>query len=118
MKAATAPRRKTVSTTTKTTTTTTTTTTAPPPEMIRALTERRTTSKPEAKAVTLMGKVENTVGELEWPFGGEGVAWVEVEDEEKQVKGSAVVEEEEEEVQVDVVTQPRLIFEDIFGFDK
>nr|XP_033495763.1 zona pellucida sperm-binding protein 3d.2 isoform X2 [Epinephelus lanceolatus] len=125
VKAATAPRRKTVSTTTKITTTTTTTTAPPPPEMIRALTERRTTSKPEAKAVTLMGKVENTVGELEWPFGGEGVAWVEVEDEEKQVKGSAVVEEEEEvvkeeeeEVQVDVVTQPRLIFEDIFGFDK
>lgn len=51
----------------------------------------------------------------EWRFGGAGVAWIEEEDEEKHVKGSAVLEEEDEE---EKVTAPRLIFEDIFGLDK
>lgn len=60
-----------------------------------------------------MGKAEHTVKELKWPFGGEGVLWVELEEEkevEKEVKGSAVVEEE--------VEQPRTVFEEIFGLDK
>lgn len=71
-------------------------------------------------AATPMGKVESVVKELEWPFGGGGVTWVEVEGEEKQVKGSAVVEEqvEEEEEEMEEVTEPRTIFEDIFDFDK
>ncbi|XP_042346674.1 zona pellucida sperm-binding protein 3d.2 [Plectropomus leopardus] len=107
-----APKRKTVSTATITTTTTTTTTA--PPETTRDVTDWRTTSQAE----TSRGKVVNMVGELKWPFGGEGVTWVEVEGEEKQVKGSAVVEEEEEEEEVEVVTIPRTIFEDIFDFDK
>lgn len=64
-----------------------------------------------------MGKVESVVKELEWPFGGGGVTWVEVEGEEQQVKGSAVVEEQEEE-EMEEVTEPRTIFEDIFAFDK
>ena len=66
-----------------------------------------------------MGKVESVVKELEWPFGGGGVTWVEMEGEEQQVKGSAVVEEqEEEEEEMEEVTEPRTIFEDIFDFDK
>lgn len=71
-------------------------------------------------AATPMGKVESVVKELEWPFGGGGVTWVEVEGEEQQVKGSAVVEEqvEEEEEEMEEVTEPRTIFEDIFDFDK
>lgn len=68
-------------------------------------------------AATSMGKVESVVKELEWPFGGGGVTWVEVEGEEQQVKGSAVVEEQEEE-EMEEVTEPRTIFEDIFAFDK
>lgn len=64
-----------------------------------------------------MGKVESVVKELEWPFGGGGVTWVEVEGEEQQVKVSAVVEEQEEE-EMEEVTEPRTIFEDIFDFDK
>ncbi|XP_040899676.1 zona pellucida sperm-binding protein 3d.2 [Toxotes jaculatrix] len=103
VKPTTTPKRKTVSTTTATA--------APQPETTREVTEWSTTSQPEAKSVTLKGKVENTVKELEWPFGGGGVEWVELEGEERQVKGSAVVEEEE-------VTEPRRIFEEIFDFDK
>ncbi|XP_053182832.1 zona pellucida sperm-binding protein 3d.2 [Scomber japonicus] len=86
------PKRKMVSTTTITKTTT------PLMKTTKQVTERKTSSKPEATAATLKGKVEDTVRELEWPFGGGGVTWVEVEGEEKQVKGSAVVVEEEEEV--------------------
>ncbi|XP_070767889.1 zona pellucida sperm-binding protein 3d.2 [Enoplosus armatus] len=104
VKPTTAPKRKRVSTTT-------TTAAAPQPETTREVTERRTTSQPEAITATPVGKVENTTKELEWPFGGGGVMWVEVEGEEKQVKGSAVVEEGE-------VTVPRTIFEEIFDFDK
>ncbi|XP_073341138.1 zona pellucida sperm-binding protein 3d.2 [Pagrus major] len=104
-----APKRKTVSTTTKTTTTPTA------PQSTRKVTEWRTTLQPEEMAATPMGKVESVVKELEWPFGGGGVTWVEVEGEEQQVKGSAVVEEEEEEEEV---TEPRTIFEEIFDFDK
>ncbi|KAM9353537.1 zona pellucida sperm-binding protein 3d.2 [Symphorus nematophorus] len=108
-----APKRKTVSTTattttTKTTTTATTKATASQPETTREVTEWRTTLQP--KAVSPMGKVKSTVKELEWPFRSGGVVWVEVEGEEKQMKGSAVVEEE--------ATQPRLAFEDIFEFDE
>lgn len=61
--------------------------------------------------MTAMGKVDSTVKELKWPFGGGGVMWAEGEGEEKNVKGSAVVEVEE-------VTVPRVIFEEIFGLDK
>ncbi|XP_037640842.1 zona pellucida sperm-binding protein 3d.2 [Sebastes umbrosus] len=107
VKPTTAPKRKKVSTTT---TKKTTTTTAPQPETTREVTEWRTTSQPEPIAVTLTGKVENAMQELEWPFGGEGVTWVEVEGEGEQVKGSAVVEEK--------VTEPLTIFEEIFDFDK
>ncbi|XP_034553638.1 zona pellucida sperm-binding protein 3d.2 isoform X2 [Notolabrus celidotus] len=108
-----APKRKRVSTTTSTTTSTTET------AMTREVTKMKTTLQPEAIEVTKTGKVENTVKELEWPFGGEGVLWVELEEEkEKEVKGSAVVEEEEEEEEEEEVTRPRTIFEEIFGFDK
>ncbi|XP_039974372.1 zona pellucida sperm-binding protein 3d.2 isoform X2 [Xiphias gladius] len=101
VKPTTTPKRKTVSTTI---------TPAPQPEMAREVTEWSKTSQPEAIAVTLMGKGESTVKDLEWPFGGGGVKWVEVEGEERRVKGSAVVEEE-------VVTEPHRIFEEIFDFD-
>ncbi|XP_031723284.1 zona pellucida sperm-binding protein 3d.2 [Anarrhichthys ocellatus] len=80
-----------------------TTTTAPQKETTREVTEWTTTSQPEAMAVSLTGKVE----EFEWLFGGEGVAWVEVDGEEKQVTGSAVVEME--------VTEPHTIYEEIFS---
>ena len=74
-------------------------------------------------AATSMGKVESVVKELEWPFGGGGVTWVEVEGEEQQVKGSAAVVEEEEEQEMEEeekegVTEPRTIFEEIFDFEK
>ncbi|KAM7383056.1 hypothetical protein PAMP_002742 [Pampus punctatissimus] len=117
------PKREVVSTTEITTTrrrkirttrTTTTTTSAPPTpttqphKTTRQVTKRMTTSQPEATTVT-PGKVEDPVRELEWPIRGGGVKWVEVESEERQEKGSAVVEE---------VTKPRRIFEDIFNLDK
>lgn len=105
MKPTTAPKRKTISTTT------TTTITAAQPQTTRQMTEWRTTLQPEETPVTAMGKVDSMVKELEWPFGGGGVMWIEGEGEEKQVKGSAVVEVEE-------VTVPRTIFEEIFGMDK
>ncbi|XP_062279141.1 zona pellucida sperm-binding protein 3d.2 [Scomber scombrus] len=95
-------------------TTTITKTTTPLLKTTKQVTERMTSSQPEATAATLMGKVEDTVRELEWPFGGGGVKWVEVEGGEKQVKGSAVVEEEKEEE----VIEPRRTFEDVFDFDK
>ncbi|XP_053288234.1 zona pellucida sperm-binding protein 3d.2 [Pleuronectes platessa] len=81
------PKRKRLSTTAATTTTTTTTTTtsstttatAPPqPETTRKVTERSTRPQPEEKASTQMGKVKNKV--KEWPFGGGGVTWVEMEE--------------------------------------
>ncbi|XP_078108429.1 zona pellucida sperm-binding protein 3d.2 [Sander vitreus] len=87
--------------------------TAAQPETTREVTEWRASSQPEVIAVTLMSKLENTGKELKWLSGGEGVTWVEMDDEEKQVKGSAVVE-----VKKEVVAQPRTIFEDIFEFDK
>lgn len=110
VKSTTAQKRTTV----PTTTTTTTAAAAPQPETTKEVTEWRASSQPEVIAVTLMGKVENTGKELEWLSGGKGVTWIEMDDEEKQVKGSAVVMEVKEEV----VTQPRTIFEDIFEFDK
>ena len=106
VKPTTALKRKTVSTTT-------TSTAAPPqPGMAREVTERGTMSQPEAKAAVPMDKTEIAVREADWPFGGGGVKWAEVEGEESWAKGSAVVEEEE------VVTEPRRIFEEIFDFDK
>ncbi|XP_044216395.1 zona pellucida sperm-binding protein 3d.2 isoform X1 [Thunnus albacares] len=114
VKPTTTPKRKTVSTTTITTTTKTTLL-----KTTRRVTEQMTTSHPEATAATMLGKVEDSVRELEWPFGGGGVKWVEVEGEERRVKGSAVVEEEEKEEEEDEeVTEPRRTFEDIFDFDK
>ncbi|XP_068426704.1 zona pellucida sperm-binding protein 3d.2 [Clinocottus analis] len=97
VKPSTASIRKKVSTTPSTTTTTT------------------TTSQPDAMAVTLVGKLEDTVQALEWLFGGEGVSWVMMEGEEEQVTGSAVVEEVEEEKKMEI-TEPRTIFDEIFGF--
>ncbi len=113
VKPTTAQKRKTVSTTTTTTTAAAakTATVASQPETTREVTEWRTTLQHEVTATTTVGKVENVAKELEWPFGGGGVTWVEVEGEEKQVKGSAVVEEVE-------VTEPYTIFEEIFDFDK
>ncbi|XP_035528691.1 zona pellucida sperm-binding protein 3d.2 [Morone saxatilis] len=81
VKPTTTPKRKTVSTTT-----TTTIAAAAQPETTREVTKRRTTSDV---------KKASTVKELEWPFGAGGLTWVEVEGEEKQVKGFAVVDEEE-----------------------
>ncbi|XP_074539859.1 zona pellucida sperm-binding protein 3d.2 [Halichoeres trimaculatus] len=123
VKPTTAPKRKKVSTTTSTTSTTTTTETETPttqPATPRKVTKPKTTLQPEATKVTKTGKVEHTVKELEWPFGGEGVLWVELEEEEKleEVKGSAVVKEEEEEEEEEQVKQPRTIFEEVFGLDK
>ncbi|XP_076592871.1 zona pellucida sperm-binding protein 3d.2 [Chaetodon auriga] len=114
VKPTTALKRKTMYTPTTTTTTTTAASTA----AAAAATTRevtawtRSTLQPEETAVTPVGKVKSVM-ELQWPFGGGGVTWVEEEGEEKQVKGSAVVEEEEEEF-----TEPRTIFEEIFDFDK
>ncbi|XP_030014719.1 zona pellucida sperm-binding protein 3d.2 isoform X2 [Sphaeramia orbicularis] len=105
VKPTTTQKRKTVSTTTTTTKTTT---------ISRQLNKRTTTLRPETKVTTLKVKVEEPGNVLEWPFGGNGVTWVEAEGEERQVKGSAVVEEEEEEE----LAKPRLVFEDIFNFDK
>lgn len=67
--------------------------------------------QPEGTPVTAMGKVDSMVKELRWPFGGGGVTWTEGGGEERNVRGSAVVEREE-------VTVPRIIFEEIFGLDK
>ncbi|XP_069032054.1 zona pellucida sperm-binding protein 3d.2 [Embiotoca jacksoni] len=73
-------------------------------------TERRKTPRPGATLA---------VKELEWPFGGGGVTWVEEGGEEKEVKGSAEQEEEEEEEEdEEVMTEPRRIFEEIFDFDE
>uniref|UniRef100_I3J1N7 Zona pellucida sperm-binding protein 3 n=1 Tax=Oreochromis niloticus TaxID=8128 RepID=I3J1N7_ORENI len=74
------------------------------------MTEWRWMSQPVVTAALPMDKVEKTVKELEWPFGGGGVMWTEEEGEEKQGKGSAFVEE--------VIAEPRRIFEEIFDFDK
>ncbi|XP_023140344.2 zona pellucida sperm-binding protein 3d.2 isoform X1 [Amphiprion ocellaris] len=106
-------KRKVVYNTTTTTTTTTTTqpTAAQQPETTREVTKRKRMSTPEKTAVTVVGKAENMEEELEWPFGGGGVVWEEEKGEEKQVKGSAVVEEKE-------VGEPRRIFEEIFDFDE
>lgn len=94
---------------------TTTTTAAAQPEASRGLTESSTaTSQSEVKAVTPSGKVKTTVQELEWPFGGGGVKWVELEGEERRIKGSAVVEQEEEQQ----VTERHRVFEEIFDFSK
>ncbi|XP_054477469.1 zona pellucida sperm-binding protein 3d.2 isoform X2 [Anoplopoma fimbria] len=109
-------KRKKVSTTT--TTTTTTAAAAPKKQSTREVTESTTNSQPKTIPEHLIGKVEDTLQELEWPFGGEGLTWFEVEGEEKQVKGSAVVEEEEEEEKKMEVTQPYTIFEEIFDFDE
>ncbi|XP_019948828.2 zona pellucida sperm-binding protein 3d.2 [Paralichthys olivaceus] len=119
VKPTTTPKRKRVSTTTTTTTTTTTITTTAAaelqPETTRNMTEGSTTPQMEEKAGTQMGKVENKV--KEWPFGGGGVTWVEMEGEERQVmKGSAVVEEEEEKQEE--VKESRRIFEEVFDFGK
>ncbi|XP_068179649.1 zona pellucida sperm-binding protein 3d.2 isoform X2 [Antennarius striatus] len=62
---------------------------------------KRTTSQPR----------ERLEEEPEWPFGGGGVALVEMETEEKRVKGLAVVEVEED-------AAPRTTFEEIFEFDQ
>lgn len=67
--------------------------------------------QPEETPVTAMGKVDSVVKELKWPFGGGEVTWTVGEGEERNVKGSAVVELEE-------VAVPRIIFEEIFGLDK
>ncbi|XP_070690997.1 zona pellucida sperm-binding protein 3d.2 [Pempheris klunzingeri] len=98
VKPTTTPKRKTLSTTTAAT---------HKPVMTREVTDWWTTSQPEAIRASLMGQVK----ESKWLSGGGGVKWVDVE--ERQVKGSAVVEEEEEEV-----TGPHTIFEEIFAFDK
>lgn len=74
------------------------------------MTEWRRTSQPVVTAALPMDKVEKTVKDLEWPFGGGGVMWTEEEGEKKQGKGSASVEE--------VIAEPRWIFEEIFDFDK
>ncbi|CAJ1062831.1 zona pellucida sperm-binding protein 3d.2 isoform X2 [Xyrichtys novacula] len=108
-----APKRKRVSTTTTTTTTGTETATTQL-KATREVTKLKTTPRPEVVEVTQMGKVEKTATEFKWPFGGRGVVWVELEEEE-QAKGSAVVEEEKEKEEV---VQPRTIFEEIFDLDK
>ncbi|XP_071763237.1 zona pellucida sperm-binding protein 3d.2 [Centroberyx gerrardi] len=100
VKPPTTPRRKTAITTTATTTKKKTTTKMP---------ETKTTSQPEQQKVT--APVEKTVKELDWPFAGGGVKWVEAGGDERRVKGFAVVEEER-------LTEPRRIFEDVFGLDK
>lgn len=51
------------------------------------------------------------------PFGVEGMAWIEEDDnndEEKFVVGSSILEEDKTEK----VTRPMLIFEEIFGLNK
>ncbi|KAG7216556.1 hypothetical protein INR49_002043, partial [Caranx melampygus] len=59
---------------------TTTTTAAARPEASRRVTEwSKANSQSEVKAVTPNGKMKSTVKELEWPFGGGGVQWVELE---------------------------------------
>nr|XP_015805159.2 zona pellucida sperm-binding protein 3d.2 [Nothobranchius furzeri] len=69
-------------------------------------------SLPVDSADLQMGGVgEVGEAELDWPFRGGGVTWME----EKEVKGSAVGEEEEEE---EGVSKPRRVFEDIFDFDE
>ncbi|KAK5862022.1 hypothetical protein PBY51_017455 [Eleginops maclovinus] len=109
-KPTTALKRKKVS---ATTTTTTTTKAAPQPETKSEVTEWRTSSQPEEYE---MGKVVNTG--KEWPFGVRGVTWVEMEGEEKLVKGFAAVEEEEEEEETRKTAETRTIFEDIFDLVK
>ncbi|KAK1894911.1 Zona pellucida sperm-binding protein 3 [Dissostichus eleginoides] len=119
-KPTTALKRKKVST--ATTTTTTTTKVAPKPETKSEVTEWRKSLHPEERTETELGKVEDS-GE-EWPIGGRGVTWVEMEGEEELVKGFAVVEEEEEEEkkkekeEKEKVAATRTIFEDIFDFVK
>ncbi|XP_041843864.1 zona pellucida sperm-binding protein 3d.2 isoform X2 [Melanotaenia boesemani] len=104
------PRIPTLQRKTASTTTTTTIREAPQPE----LSKWKWRSWPEETAEVLMGKVEKTVTELEWPFTGGGVMWSEQEGEEKQMKGSAAVEAEEELK----VKELHRIFEDVFGFDE
>ncbi|KAK2844958.1 hypothetical protein Q5P01_011617 [Channa striata] len=87
----------------------------PQPKTTREVNEWKMTPKPEAIAVTQMGKVK----EMAWPFrsggggggGGGGLTWVDGEGGKRWVKGSAVVEQE-------VVTEPHRVFEEIFGLDK
>lgn len=98
-----------MSTTTTTTTTAAATTTAVQPQTTREVTEQRKTLQSGKTPVSAAGKVESK--ELDWPFGGGGVMWVEGYGEEKHIKGSAVVEVEEGAV-------PRTIFEEVFGLDK
>ena len=99
------PRRKMIST--MTTKKTQAAQTQPTRERIKL----RTTLQPVETAVTAAGKLTGMVAEMEQPFGGRGVSRIRVGGEEKQVKGSAVVEVEDIKV-------PHLIFEDIFDFDK
>ncbi|KAF3839504.1 hypothetical protein F7725_018221 [Dissostichus mawsoni] len=124
-----------------TATTTTTTKVAPQRETKSEVTEWRKSSHPEERTETDLGKVEDS-GE-EWPIGGRGVTWVEMEGEEELVKGFAVVEErrrrrkrrrrgeegggeeeeekeekEEEKEEKEKVAATRTIFEDIFDFVK
>lgn len=102
------PKRKAMSTTT-------TITAAAKPQTITQTTVRKTSLQPKKSAGTANSKMESIETDSEWRFGGAGLAWIEEDDEEKHVKGSAVLEEEDEE---EKVTVPRLIFEDIFGLDK
>lgn len=102
-----APKRKAMSTTT-------TITAAAKPQTITQTTVRKAPLQPKKSAGTA-NEVESIKTDSEWRFGGAGVAWIEEDNEEKHVKGSAVLEEEGGEERV---TGPRLIFEDIFGLDK
>lgn len=92
-------------------TTTTKKTAAAQVQTTRERIKLRTTLQPEETPVTAAGKLTGMVAELEQPIGGGGVTWIKGGGEEKQVKGSAVVEVEEVKV-------PHLIFEEIFDIDK
>lgn len=83
--------------------------TAVQPQTTREMTEQRKTLQSGETPVSATGKVESK--ELDWPFGGGGVMWVDAYGEEKHMKGSAVVEVAEG-------TVPRTIFEEVFGLDK
>lgn len=88
-----------------------TTATTAHPQITREESEGRTASQTAETRGTAAGKTGGVTTALRRPLGGGGEAVVQGKGEGKHVKGSAVVELQE-------VTKPRRVFEEIFMFDK
>lgn len=76
--------------------------------MTTEATEWAVISQPEAVALNRERESEKT---LKWPLGAGSEEWDGVEDEDGHKMRSSVVEKQ-------AVTQPRRIFEEIFGLDE